>query len=293
MGTVYYPPLGKGTIEAVPDGSGIVITSPNGATLTLAGPAGADTGCSGPSVEVVDGLCVAKAPEPVLCEGESVEVSADGRCAAKAAAVDAATAGYIQAVVESTVKQIMGRVSTLEAATAVQNASIESLTAKFHPKTQWQCGQIVAYAGACRAHVSTGSAFLVAVEKGVSGTEACERALCGRSTGGTCSDQMSPTDTVPFCYNNKLRTNDEKGCHFRPSCVNGYQHDGYLYGNECGAAYAASGYACCAQADNAGPGPLSGIVLDNSRRLGGAFTDVLTKCPMFDTECELGACKYY
>ena len=135
---------------------------------------------------------------------------------------------------------------------------------------------------------------MVAVEKGVSGTEACERALCGRTTGDTCSGQTDVVDTVPFCYKNKLRLNDEKGCHFEPSCVNGYQHDGYLYGNECGSGYAAAGYACCQQTSNAGPGPLSGILMDNARRLGGgAFTNVLRKCPMFDTGCEPGACKYY
>jgi len=303
--------VGTGTIAAAADGSGIVISTPGGATLTLSDPVDAGTtSCAGSAVEVnADGACVPKAPAPVLCKGESVEITADGRCAAKTAAVNAATAGYIQSMVENAVLGLGNRVSALESADTVQDTSmaaqkdsiaaqedsINALTAKFHPETQWECGQIIAYAGACRASVTGASSFLVAVEKGSNGKAACERALCGRVTGVNCGSTNSAMDTVPYCQDGTFRNNDVLACHFNPSCHHGYQHDGYRYGNECadGTPYGAQGFACCTQTDNAGPGPLAGIVLDNARRTGGAFTNILERCPMLDNGCKGNGCIYY
>jgi len=282
------------------EGKDFVITSPGGATLTLSAPTTAEVGCSGAAVQAVDGVCVPRVP---ACTGDTVTV-VNGACVAKDSTVDSTTAGYIQRLVDEKLGQrleelvderllsVTSRIDMVESTDAWQNTTIDHIAAKFHPSTQWECAQITAYAGACRAEVGSQSAFLTYVEAGISGTDACVRALCGRTTGSSCSGTSGSGNDQPYCKSSTQYYNDIQACHFGPSCVGGWKHDGYRYGNECSSSYAGQGFACCKQASNVGPGPLAGIIADNSRREGGAFTNILARCPMLDTGCSGHGCAY-
>ena len=163
------------------EGKDFVITSPGGATLTLSAPTTAEVGCSGAAVQAVDGVCVPRVP---ACTGDTVTV-VNGACVAKDSTVDSTTAGYIQRLVDEKLGQrleelvderllsVTSRIDMVESTDAWQNTTIDHIAAKFHPSTQWECAQITAYAGACRAEVGSQSAFLTYVEAGISGTDAC------------------------------------------------------------------------------------------------------------------------
>ena len=171
-------------------------------------------------------------------------------------------------------------------------ASISELEAKFSFTTQKECGHIYTFAGACRGEVGDTSTYLAAVGNGETGKEACVRAFCGRKTGGSCSGTSS--SGAPFCKDSVEYNNDIGVCGYNPSCQFGWKDGGHRYNNECDTAYGSlGGYACCKQTSNSGPGPLSGIVADNARRTGGAFTDVLARCPLLDNGCAGTACVFY
>ena len=195
-------------------------------------------------------------------------------------------------------------------------ADLESsaLTGNLDSQQRKWCTRLTALAGACRASHSSGSTFIafqdLSKHPGETGTEVCNRALCGNILGGAPtqdgSGKWSYHDGTPFPAgysstngpqqkDGKWYANDQDACHFDPICKTGWSYNGkYSYGNECANGVAAggvSGVICCQQASNAGPGPFAGLHTDTGEHAG-ISTGVEGKCPWFENDCVGHSCVY-